>query len=88
MLSYFLQYRDDTIVESELIDQNPHLKDNGSDYEEDTNPYDSHIYEPINKRNDKKDNNGSNPVQSPKNILPPIYSLPIGVGNDNDEMTV
>ena len=90
MSSYFLQYRDDTIAESEIEmnDQNPHLADKGNDHEDDTNPYDSHVYAGVNKRKDKKDNNGSNPVQSPQNILPPIYSLPIGVGNDNDEMTV
>ena len=90
ILYHFLQYRDDTIAESELEmnDQNPHLADNVDDHEEDTNPYDSHIYQPVNKRNGKKDNNGSNPVQSRQNILPPIYSLPIGIRNDNDEMTV
>ena len=71
-----------------MYDQNPHLADNGNDHEEDTNPYDSHIYAGVNKRKDKKDNNGSNPVQSPQNILPPIYSLPIGVENDNDGTTV
>ena len=46
----FLQYRDDTIVESELNDQNPHLEDNGSDYEEDIYPFDSNFYESINKK--------------------------------------
>ena len=71
-----------------MNDHNPHLADNGKDHEEDTGPYDSHIYAAINKRNDKKDDNGSNPVQSPQNILPPIYSLPTVIGNDNDEMTV
>ena len=46
----FVQYRDDTIVESELKDQNPHLEDNGNDHEEDIDPYTSHIYSSINKR--------------------------------------
>ena len=88
ILYHFLQYSDDTIVESELEmnDHNPHLADNVNDHEEDTGPYSSHIYETINKRNGKKYNNGSNPVQSPQNILPPIYSLPTVV--ENDETTV
>ena len=82
-----MQYRDDTIVESKVNDHNPQLPDNDNDHEEDTGPYTSHIYSVVNKKNKKKDDNGSNPVQLPQSVLPPVYSLATAVEND-DETTV
>ena len=52
ILYNFLQYRDDTIVKSELNEQNTHLADNGNRHKEVVDLYTSHIYAAINKRNE------------------------------------
>ena len=51
MLSIIIQFRDNTIVESELNDHNSHLADNSNDHEEEADTHESHIYAAVNKRN-------------------------------------
>ena len=68
---WLLQYRDGTIVESEFYDKNLLLRDDGN--EEDNDPFASHVYAVVNK----KDKSGSS-----------IYSITTAAKKKDEEMLV